>query len=91
MISAVMEKDKLRAFDGPHNLTDRECEVLKLLALGGTSKDIGRQLGISPRTVEAHRDRIKFKLRATSTAQLVQCAIVLGLIEPHLPDELKAT
>lgn len=64
-------------------LTEREREVLVLIAKGLTSKEIGVNLGISSKTASAHRDNIKKKLRADSIAQLVQCAIVHGLITPY--------
>ena len=67
---------------GPNVLSVREQEVLCLIAQGKTSKEIGNKLGISSKTVEAHRANIKTKLKADSIAQLVQCAVVFGLIEP---------
>lgn len=67
-------------------LTDRENEVLRLIAQGSTSKEIGRQLGISSKTAEAHRNNIKKKLHANTIADLVQCAIVFGLIIPRCPE-----
>ena len=64
-------------------LTDREREVLRLIAEGATSKEIGHRLGISYKTVDAHRENIKKKLRANSIAHLVRYAIVFGLIKPE--------
>jgi DNA-binding CsgD family transcriptional regulator len=43
-------------------LTPRERDVLGLLAMGGTGEDIGRALGIAPRTVRAHTDALRRKL-----------------------------
>ena len=68
-------------------LTEREREVLRLIADGATSREIGQKLGISRKTADAHRNNIKRKLRVDNIAHLVQCAIVLGLIEPHCPRE----
>jgi DNA-binding CsgD family transcriptional regulator len=68
-----------------HILTEREREVLKLIAQGSTSKEIGKELGISSKTAEAHRNNIKKKLHANTIAELVQCAIVFKLIEPRCP------
>lgn len=68
-------------------LTEREREVLRLIAEGSTSKEIGKLLGISSKTAEAHRNNIKKKLRANNIAQLVQCAVVFNLIEPRCPDQ----
>ncbi|MBL8148920.1 MAG: helix-turn-helix transcriptional regulator [Blastocatellia bacterium] len=69
-------------------LTEREREVLRLIAEGATSKEIGENLGISRKTADAHRNNIKRKLRVDTIAHLVQCAIVLGLVEPQCPKEL---
>ncbi len=53
------------------SLTPREREVAACLMDGMTSKQIGKQLGISPRTVEIHRARLKRKYQAHSTPDLV--------------------
>jgi FixJ family two-component response regulator len=60
-------------------LSVREREVLDGLLAGGTNKTIARDLGISPRTVEAHRARIMERLGAQSLPELVQIAIAAGL------------
>jgi PAS domain S-box-containing protein len=54
-----------------HPLTTREREIARQLLTGGTSKQIARVLGISPRTVEAHRARLMKKLGAASHGELV--------------------
>jgi two-component system, NarL family, response regulator NreC len=61
-------------------LSDREREVLKLLALGYTNQEISKQLFISVRTAETHRARIMQKLRLTTRAELVRVAIDRGLL-----------
>ena len=61
-------------------LTEREIEVLRLLAAGLTNKHIARQLDISPRTVESHRANIKSKLGASSFAEMLRYAVEQGLI-----------
>ena len=66
-------------------LPPREREVLDGLLAGGTNKTIARELGLSPRTVEAHRARIMERLRAQSLPELVQIAVVAGL-QPKLQD-----
>ncbi|WP_414475926.1 PAS domain-containing protein [Microvirga sp. M2] len=57
----------------------REREVLDGLLAGGTNKTIARDLGLSPRTVEAHRARIMERLGAHSLPELVQLAVMAGL------------
>ncbi len=61
-------------------LSDREREVLKLLALGYTNQEISKQLFISVRTAETHRARIMQKLGLTTRAELVRVAIDRGLL-----------
>ncbi len=60
-------------------LSVREREVLDGLLAGGTNKTIARDLGISPRTVEAHRARIMERLGAHSLPELVRMALAAGL------------
>ncbi|MDX6466981.1 MAG: hypothetical protein QOI27_2021 [Gaiellaceae bacterium] len=62
-------------------LSDREREVLRLLALGYTNQEISAQLFISVRTAETHRAHIMQKLRLTSRAELVRYAIDQGALE----------
>ena len=63
------------------DLTQREREVLKLIAEGNPNKKIARKLGISVRTVEHHRLSITKKLGSTNTASLVKHAIKIGLLD----------
>jgi RNA polymerase sigma factor (sigma-70 family) len=60
-------------------LPPRERDVLDGLLAGGTNKTIARDLGLSPRTVEAHRARIMERLGAESLPELVQIAVMAGL------------
>jgi two-component system response regulator NreC len=62
------------------DLTDREREVLKLVALGHTNSEIASQLFLSVRTVESHRAHIQQKLRLSTRAELVGYALETGLI-----------
>jgi len=62
-------------------LTKRETEVLKLIALGNTNRQIADQLFLSFRTVNTHRANIMQKLDIHETAGLVRHAIRLGLVE----------
>lgn len=66
--------------DAYARLTPREREVLKLVAEGKTSAEIGRALGISPRTVEDHRAHLMRKLKLHTLADLVRYAIRRGIV-----------
>ena len=63
-------------------LSEREREVLHLLALGHTNQEIADMLFISVRTAETHRAHIMRKLGLTTRAELVRYAIAEGLLEP---------
>jgi len=63
------------------NLSDREVQVLKLIANGVANKEIGEKLFISPKTVEAHRNNILKKLNLKSTADLIKFSIAKNLTE----------
>lgn len=69
----------------PDALTEREVEVLRLIALGHTNTEIGHQLYLSVRTVESHRAHIQQKLGRSSRAELVRYAIEHGLLEGSEP------
>jgi two-component system response regulator NreC len=62
-------------------LSDREREVLRLLALGHTNQEIAKMLYISVRTAETHRAHIMQKLRLSTRAELVRYALQQGLLE----------
>ena len=62
-------------------LTDREREVMRLLALGHTNQEIAKMLYISVRTAETHRAHIMQKLGLSSRAELVRYALAHGLLE----------
>jgi DNA-binding NarL/FixJ family response regulator len=64
-------------------LSQREREVLQLIAEGKTTKQIARLLHISPKTVEGHRLRLMAKLKMDSVAQLTKYAIQEGLTSPE--------
>jgi FixJ family two-component response regulator len=65
----------LANFPGRHLLTGRERDVLVQVAHGASNKEAGRQLGISPRTVEVHRARIMEKLGAKNAADLIRIVL----------------
>jgi two-component system response regulator NreC len=66
----------------PDDLSQREAEVLRLIALGHTNAEIAEQLFLSVRTVETHRSHIQQKLRLSTRAELVGYALERGLIDP---------
>jgi two-component system response regulator NreC len=72
-------EERRRAEENP--LSEREREVLHLLALGHTNQEIAKQLFISVRTAETHRAHIMQKLRLSSRAELVRYALDQGLLE----------
>ncbi len=63
------------------DLSERETDVLRLIALGHTNAEIAEKLFISVRTVETHRAHIQQKLGVSSRAELVRCALSRGLVE----------
>jgi PAS domain S-box-containing protein len=63
-------------------LTERERQVLVLIANGKSTKEAAAQLGISYKTADSHRSRILEKLGVHETASMVRYAIRAGLIEP---------
>jgi len=65
----------------PGDLTERELDVLRLIALGHTNTEIAAQLYLSVRTVETHRAHIQQKLGMSSRAELVRYALDNDLIE----------
>jgi len=67
----------------PGNLTDREVEVLRLVAAGATNRDIARTLTISQRTVERHLSNMFVKLAVTSRTEAAHVAFAHGLATPQ--------
>lgn len=72
--------------DGPAlngaNLTAREHEVLRLVALGKTNQQIGAELAVSTRIAKAHVERIIARLGVNNLAEAVARAIGLGMLTP---------
>jgi DNA-binding NarL/FixJ family response regulator len=75
---AAEADERARAEADP--LSDREREVLRLLALGHTNQEIAKMLYISVRTAETHRAHIMQKLHLESRADLVRYALANGLL-----------
>lgn len=65
----------------PDDLSEREAEVLRLIALGHTNAEVGEQLFLSVRTVETHRAHIQQKLGRSTRAELVRYALDHGLLD----------
>lgn len=74
----LLEKVETCADDG---LTERQVEILSLLAGGMSSKEIGYQLGLSPKTVDVHRARIMERLQVRDVASLTRYAVRRGLVK----------
>jgi two-component system, NarL family, response regulator NreC len=79
---ALSERRKMKA-ERRQVLSDRELQVLKLVAEGFSSREIADQISISTKTVEAYRARFATKLGLTSRAQIVQYALNLGFLSPE--------
>lgn len=79
----ALQLDAIGGSNGRHGLeirgfaqlTPREREVLQLISSGQSNKEAGRELGISPRTVEVHRARVMEKLGAKNTADLMRIVL----------------
>jgi DNA-binding NarL/FixJ family response regulator len=77
----VMKNESFDSFDSSLQLTDREIEILKLIAGGMSNKEIGDQLFISHRTVDTHRTNLMKKLDINNIAGLIRFAIKNGYIQ----------
>jgi two-component system response regulator FixJ len=66
------------------SLTARETKVLYLIASGDSNKEIGKKMGISNRTVEAHRARIMEKTQSENLADLMRMATRLDILNDHV-------
>jgi len=76
---AAEAEERTRAEEDP--LSEREHEILRLLALGHTNQEIASRLYLSVRTVETHRAHIMQKLRISTRAELVRYALEQGMLE----------
>ncbi len=79
-----MPRESKANFRGKTNeafaLTDRQKEILRLVAQGHTNREIGAQLDISFRTVEVHRFNLMRRLRVRNVAQLLRQGLILRLL-----------
>jgi two-component system response regulator NreC len=81
-LGARLAADTAAAKRSAPELTDRELEVLRLIARGHTNREIAERLFLSVRTVEGHRARIQRKLRRSRRSDLVEYVLERGLVEP---------
>ena len=81
LVEAFLRQGSARSSDRP--LTQRQTEVLKRLAEGESTKEIAYALGLSAKTVEAHRARIHERLGIRDLAGLIRYAIRTGLTPPE--------
>lgn len=72
-------------------LSERERDVVRLVALGHTNVEVGELLGIAQRTVEAHRTHILRKLDIRSRAELVRYAAETGIVHVSSPEAMAVT
>jgi two-component system, NarL family, response regulator NreC len=79
-IGAVLAAAPPEPSGPPDDLTEREVEVLRLIALGHTNAEIAEQLFLSVRTVESHRAHIQQKLGRSTRAELVRYALDHGFV-----------
>jgi two-component system, NarL family, response regulator NreC len=80
-LGAGLASSPVARAERPDNLSVREAEVLRLIALGHTNPEIADSLSLSIRTVESHRSHIQQKIRLTTRAQLVAYARDHGLLD----------
>jgi LuxR family transcriptional regulator, transcriptional regulator of spore coat protein len=75
--------DKVDKIEGMSALTGRELQILELIALGYSAKETAQRLAIAHRTVEAHLDTMRLKLRARNRTHMVAIAIDRDLLPRH--------
>ncbi len=70
-------------------LTDRQKEILRLVAQGHTNREIGAQLDIKFRTVETHRFNLMRRLRVRNVAQLLRQGLILRLLPKNFASPIR--
>jgi len=78
---------EVRAPESPETLTEREVDVLRLLAQGQSNKEVAYTLNIGEKTVKTHVSNILTKLGVSSRTQAALHAVRTGLVPIHLPEE----
>ena len=74
---------EVRAPEGPETLTERETDVLRLVARGFANKEIARELGIGEKTVKTHVSNVLMKLGVQSRTQAALHAVHIGLVSTN--------
>jgi two-component system, NarL family, response regulator NreC len=80
-LGAKIASEPLKPAGPPDDLTEREVDILRLIALGHTNTEIAEQLFLSVRTVESHRARVQQKTGLTTRAELVRYALEHEIVE----------
>ncbi len=81
MVRALHRRESTGGGDVVAALSERERQVLRLLALGSSAKEVAARLAISVKTVETHRARLCAKVATHSVADLTRLAVRAGLVE----------
>ena len=86
VVSTLLEKEAVNIVPSKEEasldkLTKREVEILKLIALGFSNREVGGKLFISPRTVDTHRTNLMVKLQVKNIAGLIRYAIQSGYLD----------
>lgn len=84
-----LREQGVREIEFGSQLSIREFEILALIAKGWSAKEVARNCGITPRTVESHLDAVRIKLRARNRTHMVAIALSSTLLPP-LVGELDA-
>jgi DNA-binding NarL/FixJ family response regulator len=79
VVRLLLQREETCASDG---LTQRQMQIVVLIAGGLSTKDIAQELGLSPKTVDVHRGRIMDRLEVRDIASLTRYAVRRGLIKP---------
>lgn len=80
VLGAIGHRSRRRP--GPAGLTAREIDVLMLIATGASAKQVGRVLGIAPKTATTHIERIYLKCGVSNRSDATRFAIAHGLVSP---------
>ena len=77
--NTALQLDRIERKPALH-ITPRQREILRMVAMGHTNREIGESLAISVRTVEVHRFNLMRRLNVRNVAQLLRQALQLGLL-----------